>query len=339
MDTTGILRHRAHHLRHHGLHPRLVLALPRGIPDGVPHGWREEKAAHPPQLPAGRRLSRVRARRAAGQARRYLRCLPGGRPQGARKCSAGLRTLAAIRLPPKKASPPWHLAAALSRLCPEAPPNGKPQARLRNSSIWRAMVRGISSSGSVTLSLYEHFHPQHEDLAQDAWRRRSNTSGSAAPSGAGTAWRPPALLCVCGHDLPFTPPKNFQEYLPLLKASNIKAQKTFYEDLELCIEDSDDSPAMHLYLPLDASSPSSREALFWNVQLAEAGDLLAMHYLATLYAGTEPPTWSGPKCGTAGAWKPATGPAPPMISAALSVGSAPGRDRPEDRHLPDLLRL
>lgn len=134
------------------------------------------------------------------------------------------------------------------------------------------------------------FNGKTLQASRAAWRRAVEHFRGSGSVGSRDGMEAAALLCVCGHGLPFTPPESFQEYLPLLKASNTEAQESFYQGLDLYIEDSDDYPAMHLYLPLDASSPSSREALFWNVQLAEAGDLLAMHYLATLYAGTEPPS-------------------------------------------------
>lgn len=181
------------------------------------------------------------------------------------------------------------LAAALSRLCPEDLPASELHARQKELLQLTGSGEGHFLLGISHLSLYEHFHPQHEDLAQDAWRRAVEHFRLSGSAGSRDGMEAAALICVCGHDLSFTPPASFQEYLPLLKASNTEAQETFYEDLELYIADSDDYPAMHLHLPLDASSQSSREALFWNVQLAEAGDPLAMHYLATLYAGTELP--------------------------------------------------
>ena len=181
------------------------------------------------------------------------------------------------------------LAAALCRLCSEDLPASELHARQKELLQLTGSCEGHFLLGISHLSLYEHFHPQHEDLAQDAWRRAVEHFRLSGSAGSRDGMEAAALICVCGHDLSFTPPASFQEYLPLLKASNIEAQETFYEDLELYIADSDDYPAMHLHLPLDASSPSSREALFWNVQLAEAGNPLAMHYLATLYAGTEPP--------------------------------------------------
>lgn len=181
------------------------------------------------------------------------------------------------------------LAAALCRLCPEDLPSGEPQARQGELLYLAGTGEGHFLLGLGHLSLYAHFHPRHESLARDAWRRAVEHFRLSGSAGSREGMEAAALLSVCGHDLPFTPPESFQEYLPLLKTSNTADQETFYGDLDIYTEDSDDGPSMHLYLPLDASSPSSREALFWNVRLAEAGDPLAMHYLATLYAGTEPP--------------------------------------------------
>lgn len=185
--------------------------------------------------------------------------------------------------------PALALAAALCRLCPEDLPSGEPRARQEEILHLVGKGEGHFLLGLSNLCLYTYFCTQHKSLAQDAWRRAVEHFRCSGSAGSRDGMEAAALLCVCGHDLPFTPPESFQEYLPLLKTSNTDAQKTFYEDLPIYTEDSDDGPSMHLYLPLDASSPSSREALFWNVQLAEAGDLLAMHYLATLCAGTEPP--------------------------------------------------
>ena len=48
------------------------------------------------------------------------------------------------------------LAAALSRLCPEAPPNGKPQARLEELLHLAGNGEGHFLLGISHLSLYEH---------------------------------------------------------------------------------------------------------------------------------------------------------------------------------------
>lgn len=189
----------------------------------------------------------------------------------------------------KKSISALALATALRHLCPEDLPDSALYAQQKEFLRLTGTREGHFLLGLSHLSLYAHFHPDDETLAQDAWRRAVEHFRRSGSAGSRDGMEAAALLSVCGHDLSFTPPASFQEYPPLLKASNTEAQKSFYEDLDLYIMDSDDFPAMHLYLPLDPSSPSSLEALFWNVQLAEAGDPLAMHYLATLYAGTEPP--------------------------------------------------
>lgn len=177
------------------------------------------------------------------------------------------------------------LAAALCRLCPEDPPDGKPRARLEELLHLAGKGEGHFLLGLSNLCLYTYFCTQHKSLAQDAWRRAVEHFRHSGSAGSRDGMEAAALLCACGHDLPFTPPAGFQEYLPLLEASNVDVQKDFFWDLA----DLADGQSMHFLLPFAASNPAAPEALFWNLQLAEAGDPPAMHYLAVLCAGTASP--------------------------------------------------
>lgn len=177
------------------------------------------------------------------------------------------------------------LAAALCRLCPEGLPDGEAHAREGELLHLTGNGEGHLLLGLSQLSLYAHFRPQHKDLARDAWRRAVEHFRLSGFAGHQDGMEAAALLCSCGHDLPFTPPESFQAYQPLLEASNTDAQEDFFYSLD----DSADYLTMHLRLPFEAPNPAAPEALFWNVQLAEAGDPLAMHYLATLWTGTQPP--------------------------------------------------
>lgn len=181
------------------------------------------------------------------------------------------------------------LATALSRLCPEGLSADEAQARQEELISLTGEGEGHFLLGLSSIRLYAHFRPQDERTARDAWRQAVEHFRISGHAGHRDGMEAAALLCACGHDLPFTPPEDFQACLPLLKASNTDEQETFYWDLDMHLAESPDYPSMHLRLPFEAANPSAPEALFWDLQLAEAGDSLAMHYLATLWAGTEPP--------------------------------------------------
>ena len=168
------------------------------------------------------------------------------------------------------------LATALCRLCPEDMPASEVRARHEELLQLTGEGEGNFLLGLSHIRLYAHFHPKDERMARDAWRRAVEHVRRSGFAGHRNGMEAAALLCACGHDLPFTPPKSFQAYLPLLKASNTDAQRDFFDALELCLGEEDISLIMPYQLPFEASNQAAPEAL-------------SMHYLATLCAGTASP--------------------------------------------------
>lgn len=174
------------------------------------------------------------------------------------------------------------LTAALCRLCPDGLPDGE-------ADFWQKGVLDLFDEGEghfllglSYLRLYKPFHEDHANVAQEAWRQAVVHFRRSAAAGYRKGIDAALLMAEIGHDLPFTPPAELPEPLPVVDEEEDGNAEVMYWSYRAAEAGSIGANVLGVQY-LKQPPPDMARAEYWLRQAMERGDYMAARILFDNY--------------------------------------------------------
>lgn len=170
------------------------------------------------------------------------------------------------------------LTAALCRLCPDGLPDGEADFWQKGALDLFDESEGHFLLGLSYLRLYEPFHKNYAGVAQEAWRQAVVHFRRSAATGYLQGIDAALLMADIGHDLPFTPPAELPEPLPLCG----EKEEVLYWRYRAAEAGSIGANILGVQY-LQQPTPNMARAEYWLRQAMERGDYMAARILFDNY--------------------------------------------------------